>query len=450
MIIVFLFFFAVCISIFMICYVVIYIFFEKRFELVKNNLYLIIPIYCILCWALYYVVLGNFFAYVCYDFTNYYFCGERVLNNPKDLYDHNISNGRRYGYKYLPNHAIIIGVPLYLLGSMELAYRVFYVINIVLGMLFILLFNRILILMELKNKVHRFLFLIVISNGWLILELYINNQMKFLIGVLILFIIKRELKYRKNNKKKDLKYYIIHYNFFALIVAMAPYFILFFLIYLFQGISKNEIFSKNNLKKYGSAILTFFVHNFLFILYPVLIYDYYEMVQKDTKRNDLKLKHFYLEYLNENILFLPSFYEGIISTIFNLILYAIVLILIVHRRLKLEQKAGIYCLSVVILNYISYRILIIILPITCLLFVPFLYQNETGKEFIKKNRYVLIGLLSILGIYIVPHSDRFHYPYIQGIGLAYFFLVIILGSICLILFLKRESFLPKEEQIRSR
>ncbi|MFX1392812.1 MAG: hypothetical protein ACFFAH_04475 [Promethearchaeota archaeon] len=440
-------FFLACFSIFFLIYTIIFIVSEKKFAYLKAHLYIIIPLYCILCWALYFVIFGNYLLhYAVYDFTNYYYCGERVLNNPSSLYEHNISHGRRYGYKYFPNFAVIIGVPLYLIPSLLLAYRIFYIINVFLGLLFTLLLNRILYLLNLKDKLLRFLFLIAVSNGWLVLQLYVNNQVKYLIGVILLFILKHELQYRFGQIKKNIKFYLIHYNLFIFIVGMFPYFLFFFLIYVFQDIPKNQIFDKRNLKNYCIIIVSFIIQNFLFVLYPNLIFDYYKIVQSDMNRVDLGLNHFYLEFFNDYCFdSLSKSSKAAISSILNYILYVIVFILIIYRKLKLEEKFGILSLSIIYLNYVSYRIGLILFPLVCLLFLPFLDQELKGWDIVKKNKFIFIGLLSVIGIYIIPSQDKYSYPYIEGIYLAHFIFVVILG-LCFFLLFKQQK---KLKEIKS-
>jgi len=439
MIFYFIVFLVLVISTFLITYVCVFIFSPKKIKIVRENLYLIIPIYCVFSCAFYNIFLGNFFApAVTYDFTNYYNCGKQLLKDPMDLYNPNIINdeGGRYGYKYLPNFAVFIGLPLSFIPSMQLAYWIFYIINILFGIYFTILFNQILCLMNLKDKLHRFLFLLVVSNGWFVLQLYVNNQLKYLIGIGILFVIKRELYFNANGLKKDLKYYLIHYNILIFIVGMAPYFILLLLIYLFHDIPNKQILYTKYLKRYFILIGSFIAQNFLFVLYPRLIYEFYAMYLREAKRVDSKLNHFYLEYLVDNFIYLSGSQKSFISTTMNIILYIIVIILAFDKRMELTEKLGIYSLSTVILNYIAYRIALILFPLITLLFIPYLYQEERGFNFLKKNKVVIIALFSIFFLYLTPNREQFHYPYIEGIYLSCLFYVIILVSCVLILYLK--------------
>jgi len=449
MIFAFIFFFIVFSSIFYITYVCIFVFFKTKVEYIKANLYIIIPIYCVFCWAMYYVVIGDFFKYVAYDFTNYYYCGKQVLKDPMNLYNPNIINeGLSYGYKYLPSFAIFIGIPISFI-PIEWGYRIFYIVNILFGVVFTILFNQVLRLMNLKNKIHRFLFLIVISNGWLVLQLYDNNQLKYLIGLIILFVIKRELQFKANDLKKDLKYYTIHYNLLIFIVGMAPYFIFLLLIYLFHDIPKKVLIKTINIKKYCIIIASFIAQNFLFVLYPRLIFEFYAMYLRELKRVDSKLKHFYVEYLIDNFIFLSNTQKSFISITMNIILYIIVLILVFNKRMELTEKFGIYSVSTLVLNYIAYRISLILFPLICLLFIPYLNQDKKGLDFIKKNKTIFIALISILLLYLTPNKNALQYPYFEGVYLFCLFYAIILVSCVLILYIKHEKFLKNNNNKKS-
>ncbi|MFX1446005.1 MAG: hypothetical protein ACFFHV_21520, partial [Promethearchaeota archaeon] len=283
--------------------------------------------YSILCWALFWAIfLRPGLEGVAYDFTNFYYCGEKVLKEPWNLYDFNAiqPGGIKYGYKYLPNFAVIIGVPLYLLPSISIAYKVFYIINIILAMLYVIWFNKILILLNLKKKLHRFLFLFSMSNGFIVLEQFKNNQMKFLIGLILLFILKQEIQYRIQPFDKDLKFYLITYNLFILIIGAFPYLLFYFLIYLFQDIPYNQLFNKENLKKYIIIIVSFTAQNFLFILYPSLIRDYYNFIRVENYRFNKRLSQHWLRFYQDYDIPLPIETALWINNTLLIILYIIV------------------------------------------------------------------------------------------------------------------------------
>ena len=447
MVFVFLAYIFFCISVFCLFYVLIFIFLEAQFKLLRNNLHILIPIYCIICWAIYYVLIVNFLLsdYVAYDFTNYYYCGERVLKKPNDLYRKNIEYGYRYGYKYLPIFAVIVGVPLYLIPSIEIAYKVFYVINVFIATLFVILFNKLLYFMKIENKGHRFLFLFITTNGWLILQQFRHNQTKFWIVVMLLYILIRELKVKEFRIEKNLKYYVINYNIFLLVIGFFPYFIFYFLIYIFHDIHRKELISKKNLKHYGIIIISFIAQNFLFIVSPDLIFDFIEMYQIEQSRKGFILDQFYLLYFHKYFDTLPKGYLVTILVTLDIILYCIVLFLTIYKKLNLIEKFGFLSLSILVLNYVAYRIAVVLLPLICLLFISFLRKSEERMEFIKKNRILLIGLIAIFGIYVIPHENKYEYPYFEGITLIFLFLLIIIVLSVVILYAQKYSIKRKHQ-----
>ena len=409
----------VCSSIFFLVYTLFLFFSERKFNLIKSNLYIIIPLYCILCWALFYAIFINCFFYTLF----------KIFNEIQPI-------GVKYGYKYLPNFAVIIGIPLYLLPSIYIAYKVFYVINIILAMIYVILFNKILILLKLKKKIHRFLFLFAMSNGFIVLEQFKNNQMKFLIGAILLFILKQEIQFRIKPFDKDLKFYLINYNLFILIVGAFPYLLFYFLIYLFQDIPKNELFKKKNLKKYTIIIISFTAQNFLFLLYPSLIREYYNFIQVENTRFNDRFSQHYLRFYQDYNISIPKDTALLINNILYIILYIIVGLLVISRSLTLEQKFGLLSISIYFISYVAYRISLVLLPLTILLFVPFINQEFNGIEFIKRNKPFIIGYICILGINFINYGKKPYYPFLIGYKVVHFFLVIILGVSILLLYNK--------------
>ncbi len=395
----------------------------------KSNIYLIIPIFCIGLWCLYNLIHCNFTPFK-NDFTNFYLGGQRILNNPTNLY-------KPFGkYTYTPALGTLFSVTISLLPHFYAQY-VFYCVNLFLGVLFILEYDKILKLMHLEEQWHRFIFLLIISNGMIIYDLFYQNQFKFIVGVIFLFIIRREIQYKKENKEKTFVFYIIHYGLFVFAVGISPYFIFLLLMYLFQDIPFNELFNTRSIKKYFIVILWFILQNFLFILYPSLIFDFLSLFFVSSNEGFISL--FYLR----EWFFLGNYFQ-LLNLILLLSIIAFTIVLIFQKDLSIEKKFIFSALVYVIFFTYAGRALILLFPISMLAFVPYVNQNSKGISFIKENLILLIGLLSIVGIYfMLPEETIFkylkflsQYPFVIAVNLRWIFLLCVFYISLLILYLK--------------
>ena len=154
------------------------------FKIVKENLYLIIPALCVAFWAFYYFMkVGGIPSYTRYaDFGFFYESGTQVLTDPINLY-------KIDKFYYLPSAATFFAFTLAIF-PLSISYYAFYYMNIVLGILIVREFNKILILLDIEDKFTRFLFLILISNGWFLHRIFTFNQTKLLVSLLLVLIIK--------------------------------------------------------------------------------------------------------------------------------------------------------------------------------------------------------------------------------------------------------------------
>ena len=407
----------------------------------NDNLYLIVPIVCAGFWALHWLILIEFFAETSfYDFGIYYYSGRQIWINARRFY---IETWFEYdiGIAYLPFFSFLWAISLSLIPY-TISYFIWYCMLIIIVILFILEFNKILILLGLKEKIHRFLFLLIISNGWPVFHQFALAQSKFLVGLIIFYILRRELQYKKEAREKSAKYYWWTYFLFVLIVGMVPYLLLLLLIYLFHDIPKDELTEKVNLKKYGIIIVWFLAQNFLFFLHPILILDFLK-IWIGFQGRQYELRHFYLIFVDD-VFSIPNIIELIVSAILLIIMYIIIVVLIITKKLRLIDKFSIFAVSIIFLNYLSYRIFVFLLPLTLLLFIPFLNQELKGKEFIKENKIVLLGLISIAGIYLTVERATPYYPSFNGMSILYLIFTILLG-ICLLILYKEKKSSVKEE-----
>ncbi|MHA1492073.1 MAG: hypothetical protein ACTSRI_20775 [Promethearchaeota archaeon] len=384
---------------------------KKFLDRIKNNLYFIIPLICIGLMALYEVVSNNFMP-VAIDFRDRYNAGELILNDPINLYN-------KVRYYYLPSFATVLSFTLSLLPYL-ISYFSYFIINTILVMLMTLEYNKILILMDVKKKFHRFLFLMVISNGYVIMFSLYNNNFKYVAGVLILLVIRRELQYRKNQKEKDLKYYFINYNLLFFGIGIIPPLIFFVFIYIFSDIRLNEIFKKENLKLICIAILVFSIQNFLFFLYPTYILDFINSYAENnaTQRGN-RIPFFYTEQMlifdNNQFFFFTIDDNQIFFFISTFFLVVSTLLLIFNNKLQVEEKFAYFSLVSLIISAWAWKSILVLFPLSLLLFIPFLNQEKKGIEFIKKNIFILIGLISLASLYFFfPNFTIFKYfPFLK-------------------------------------
>jgi len=319
------------------------------------------------------------------------------------------------------------------------AQCIFFIINLIVAILFTLEYNKILTLMKVENKWHRFIFLFVISNGWWVYSMFYFGQFKYLIGVIFVFILRREIQYTQEEKEKDTKYYLIHYFLLVFVVGIAPYFVFFLLIYLFQDIRFNELFKKENVKNYFIIIMMFTIQNFLLIIYPSLIF---EILYLNQDFNENWRSGYPLFYLYEWII-LDDY--SLIAIISPIVIFSITLIISFNKELKIEEKFAYFAFACILFYIYARRTFLVLSPLALLLFVPFLNQDEKGIDFFKKNKFLLIGILSVFIFHVNPQQSTIikyfpilqEYPYIIFINLRWIFLLCIYVGSVVILYWKR-------------
>ncbi|TFG25715.1 MAG: hypothetical protein EU529_00445 [Promethearchaeota archaeon] len=377
------------------------------------------------------------------DFGFYYFAGRQLLIDPNRFYQ---KKHGTWAITSLPFFLMLWAISLSLLPYI-ISYFIWYILHYISAVLFVLEFNKILKLLGIKEKIHRFLFLMVISNGNLILFQFALNQSKFLLGTILLFILRREIQYNKEEKQKDFKYKFSTYFLFVMIVGMDPYFIFLLLIFIFHDIPFGKLFKKENLKTYGIVTLIFLGQNFLFIIYPGLIFDYFKIF-RDYQGLQFSLALYYLAFINTNFI-IPNAAKFIISLILLIILYEIIGFLLITKKLKIHEKFSYFAISFIFLNCLVERTFIILFPLILLLFIPFLHQDEIGRDFIKKNKFVLIGLISVLGIYlsnVTMEGLNLHYPDLFGGGTGLLIFTVLLGICLLKLYLNKDFYIVERKQ----
>ena len=160
-----------------------------------------------------------------------------------------------------------------------------------------------------------------------------------------------------------------------------------------------------------------------------MIIGFLEGINHPVFRNQ-KLKLIYLrEWVNVSgiiIIFLV-----ILS---NIILVIVTLILIFNKNMEIEQKFGFFSIAFILIGVYAYSILVslILFSFVILLLVPYINQDKKGIDFIKSNKYQLMGLISISAIFLMP-SDGLIYEYIELLNQFPFVILINLRYIFLLL-----------------
>lgn len=230
-----------------------------------NKVYIIIPAICVIFWAFYFFIkIHSFLSYDKYwDFGIFYEAGQQIFANPRELY--NVPN-----FLYFPSAALFFAIfisikPIYI------SYYLFYIFNIITGIFFVYLCDRIFLLMELKYKSHKFIFLLILSNGWFLHGIFYFSQTKLLVGLIIAFIIKREIEYRIDKREKDWRYFLINNGLFIFGIGMAGIILIPHVITIVKyfPITKDPLFIT-----FTRISKDFFLLFILFIVYNVMMIIY--------------------------------------------------------------------------------------------------------------------------------------------------------------------------------
>ncbi len=353
------------------------------FKKIKDNIYLIIPTLCVVFWAFYYFIkIGGIPPYDRYlDFGYFYESGKQVLTDPINLYEIK-------GIYYLPSAATFFALTIAIF-PLHISYYAFYCINIVLGILVVIEFNKILKLMDIEDKFTRFVFLILISNGWFLHFLFTFSQIKLLISLIFILIIKREIQCRIDEREKDLKYNFINYFLLVFIIGIAPNLIFLFFIFLFNDINIRDIFKKKNIQIYLLIIVIFIIQNFLFIIFPSLICDY--LAVDLVGFGEIRWGH--TSAIFYGIILYQPFY-GVFLLSATIIIALISIILAFHKNLPLETKIGFFSLTYLLLGMYSGGFLCHMnMMFSLFLFIPIIKKEEKIPELIKQNKLIFLSFL---------------------------------------------------------
>ena len=307
------------------------------------------------------------------DFSIYYYAGKKVFIDPLKIYN-------VIGYLYSPSFAYLYAIT-FCLFPILIAHYIHYIFILILAILFLIEFDKIILLKGINKKSYRFLFLIIMSNGYFIYNQFYFLNIKFLVVYVIMFILRRELEFREGYIEKSFKYYLLNYTLFIFIISIIPYLFFLFVIYLFHEIKIKEAFKIKNIQKYICSISILILQNILFIIYPNLIFIFLKGGFKQFKSvNRIGVFNFEgLIRLSEIL----SFYYKILSTIF---LFIIALAITFNDKWQIERKFGFFAIFFLFISpFVLYPIFIIPILLILILFIPYLKESEGNITFIKEN-----------------------------------------------------------------
>jgi len=380
------------------------------------------------------------------DFLAGYNAGKQIFIDPSKLYTRDASHEDLFFN--MPSFAVFLSITFSLIPNKSISNHCFHIFILFLAILSVIEYNKILFLMGLDKKKHRFLFLMIVSNGMIIYNVFYLIQYKHILGLVMLFIIRREIQYRQDDRIKSLKFYLLHYGLFAFAVGTFPPSIFILLIYIFHDIPIRDLFRLDSIKKYSIVIFMFLIQNFLFFIYPSLIFDF---LGGFNKHNTTQRSYIPLFYLRE--------WKGLYSTESNQIIFMIsviyisiiTIILILNKNLLLEERYAYFAFACIIFFTYAQRMFVMLLPLAILVYISFLKQKDKTIDLIKENKIITIGLLSIVGIYfMLPDFTIYKYfPVFQKPPLVILmyarYIVLLIGYVgsVLILHLKKYNFKEK-------
>lgn len=362
----------------------------NRVLVIPIVLLLIISIYAILHESFFLVKVENGFYE---DLQMFYRGGKILLIDPSDIYS-------VVGYFYSPSFSIFSLLLFYFFPLWE-AHFVLWGLNIILGIGLIIELNKIFKLMELNNDLYRVIFLSIAILSWDVYGQFYFPQAKMIVAFIIFFVIRREMEFRE---EKSLKYYIINYSLMSFSLGISPYFIFLYMIIFINDVGRENLLRRSSIEKLFLFAIIILAENFLFILYPNLIFDFFDKGLGFSNGEGWNWD-IYVFYLRDLELPLGNFRIYFITS------YIALSILIGISSYQLKTKVGLF--GVVYLLTSSYGTVDEFIPICMVLFlfISFLEQEDRILDGIKKNKLVVIGLIGIILINANPYDPYTLYKY---------------------------------------
>lgn len=363
---------------------------------------LIIPISILVFWALFALIQVNFYldtSTMGSDFTYFYNAAIKIIQNPSMLY---IDEGK--SFYNLPAFAYFFII--FTIFPFRVAHFVLFFSNIILGILFILELNKIMKLIGMNHDFLRIVFISIIIFSWNIYFQFYYPQVKFIVGLIMLFIIRREIEWKKKSLEKDMKYYLLNYFLMIFSLSMAPYFIFIYLILIVDDIGIKNLLKKKGLTHFFLLIIIFLLQNITLFIYPNLIIEFLEKGINFNRGTSSYLRDIWASIdLNINI------------TLIFLIPLIIGNLFICFSKFDLPTKLGLSGLCFLIWStygsdeeFISECLLLI-------LFAKYMIMEKSIIKTILKNKFLVIGLAALLFLNIMNTFDFTFYkwfPFLIG------------------------------------
>jgi hypothetical protein len=397
---------------------------KLKITYLRKQLYLIIPIICLFLWALISQIKDNFII-VAADYPAFYDSGKYIFIHPENVYS-NLITPR---YRYLPSFATIFSIMT--IFPYDISAWIWFCLLFIIGSLSLLIFNKILILKGIDNKIVRLLFLLLISNGLKIMQTFDILQTKIVGLFFILLFLMREIKYRKLEEYdfNSFKFNFIQLSLLIFVIGMMPFFIFLVAIYLLYNVNYRNIFSKTQIKKYLILILVFLYQNFMFFIAPVLMTGFFSGTSNAFRTNYTIYTP--MEIVNNQIIYpvdsLSCFIyalgityvnTSLTLTIFASLIILLTIILLIKKNMTLERKIGYFTLFSLFFNvYPRPNTMVVFMPLIALAFVRKIDIKGKILEFVKTNFVFLISLISLSLLYLMPpiHYIYDAFPFLMNI-----------------------------------
>ncbi len=356
----------------------------------KKISYIFFPIVCLFMWA-FLALYRDGFILNGFDSHIFYNAGKTIFTDTGNVYGQS--------YYYLPSFAELYSIISFLF-DFHTSEWIFFIILLIFGGYSIILFDKILVLKGWENKFIRFLCLMVISNGHKIFLQFDGLNVKIITLCFFLLFIKREIEHRNKNNSNEfhLKFSFIQFTILSLVIAVLPYAFFIIPLYFLNGVKINELCDKEQLKKYILFGIVFISQNFMFLINPSLVSQFFTGFTFRTSNDEISciLSCIYVIFNLQYNLVLPILSLSLM-TFFTLYI-------IFKNHSTIEYKFGIYFLfSIFFSIYIRPSQFIAFIPLILILFVDVINSDINGikdykkvsnyRVFIKENYLFLLALI---------------------------------------------------------